>query len=225
MIAPASEASTIVCNPLRRAARQMMNSAALPNVALSNPPMPSPVRAARSSVAFPIQPAHGTIATAATATIQAGRTRFPARAASCADLTARSITSAIPAYSAGTIQSEKRSYIGTSRNSANTKPLTPDEPGYVTQRFPENQGQFQVRYVGKNVSMQSLGGDLAAASYIGSTRTYNIQNGKIVTDLVGTPIEIAVYKVGGKYLAARSNEFGYANYEIVPAVTELAPIR
>ena len=46
-----------------------------------------------------------------------------------------------------------------------------------------------------------------------------------MTDLVGTPIEISVYKVGDKYLAARSNEFGYANYEVIPAVEELQPIR
>jgi hypothetical protein len=49
-------------------------------------------------------------------------------------------------------------------------------------------------------------------------------NGKIVTDLVGTPIEIAVYELGDKYFAARSNEFGYANYEIIPAVAELSPL-
>ena len=101
------------------------------------------------------------------------------------------------------------------------KPLTPSDPGYVTQRFPANQGQFQVRYVGKKVTMQSLTGDAIDASYLGTSRTYNIVDGKIVTELVGTPIEIAVYKVGNKYLAARSNEFGYVNYEIVPAEAEL----
>ncbi len=105
------------------------------------------------------------------------------------------------------------------------KPLTPSEPGYVTQRFPVNQGQFQVRYVGRNVALQSLTGDAVDASHFGTSRPYSIANGRIVTDLVGTPIEISVYKVGDKYLAARSNEFGYANYEIVPAVEELAPIR
>jgi hypothetical protein len=105
------------------------------------------------------------------------------------------------------------------------KPLTPSEPGYITERFPANQGQFQVRYVGKGVSMQSLTGDTVDASYLGTTRTYSIQNGKIVTDLAGTPIEIAVYDLGGKYFGARGNEFGYANYEMIPAVTELAPIR
>jgi hypothetical protein len=105
-----------------------------------------------------------------------------------------------------------------------TKPLTPAEPGYVTQRFPTNQGQFQVRYVGRKVAMQSLTGDTVDASYLGTSRTYNIVNGKIVTTLVGTPIEIAVYKLGEKYLGARSNEFGYANYEIIPAVAELNPL-
>ena len=73
--------------------------------------------------------------------------------------------------------------------------------------------------------MPSLAGDSIEASYLGASRTYNIANGKIVTELVGTPIEISVYKVGDKYIGARSNEFGYANYEIVPAVAELSPIR
>jgi hypothetical protein len=104
------------------------------------------------------------------------------------------------------------------------KPLTPSEPGYVTQRFPANQGQFQVRYVGRKVAMQSLTGEVVDASYLGTSRTYNIANGKIVTELVGTPIEMTVYKVGDTYLAARGNEFGYANYEITAPVTELSPL-
>jgi len=108
---------------------------------------------------------------------------------------------------------------------AAAKPLTPVEPGYVTQRFPANQGELQVRYVGKKMAMQSLTGDPVGASYLGTSQTYNINNGKIVTSLVGTPIEITVYKVGTKYLGARSNEFGYANYEITPAVAEVSPLR
>jgi hypothetical protein len=106
-----------------------------------------------------------------------------------------------------------------------TKPLTPADPGYVTQRFPANQGQFQVRYVGRNTAMQSLTGDTVAAGYLGTSRTYDIVKGKIVTELVGTPIEVAVYKMGDKYLAARSDEFGYANYEVIPHVSELNPLR
>ena len=73
--------------------------------------------------------------------------------------------------------------------------------------------------------LQSLTGDPVAASYGGGSQTYNIKNGKIVTSLVGTPIETTVYKMGDKYLAARNNEFGYANYEIVPVPTEIAPLR
>ena len=106
-----------------------------------------------------------------------------------------------------------------------TKPLTPADPGYVTQRFPTGQGQFQVRYVGRNTALQSLTGDTVAASYLGTSRTYDIVNGKIITELVGTPIEVAVYKMGDKYLAARSDEFGYANYEVVPHVSQLNPLR
>ncbi len=73
-------------------------------------------------------------------------------------------------------------------------------------------------------SLQSLAGDSIEASYLGTSRTYSIAHGKIVTELAGTPIEISVYKVGDKYIGARSNEFGYANYEIIPAVHELEPI-
>jgi hypothetical protein len=105
------------------------------------------------------------------------------------------------------------------------KPLTPDQPGYVAQRFPEGQGQLQLRYAGKNTTLPSLAGDAAGGGYLGETRTYNIRGGKILTELVGTPIEIAVYKLGDKYLGARSNEFGYANYEIIPVVGELHPLR
>ena len=32
---------------------------------------------------------------------------------------------------------------------------------------------------------------------------------------------MTLYKAGDKYMAARSNEFGYANYEIVPAPNQL----
>jgi len=105
------------------------------------------------------------------------------------------------------------------------KATEPSEPGYVTERFPANQGELQIRYVGKKMPLQSLTGDPVEASYRGGSQTYNIQDGKIVTSLVGTPIETTVYKVGDKYLAARNNEFGYANYEIIPAVAEIAPIR
>jgi hypothetical protein len=106
---------------------------------------------------------------------------------------------------------------------AGAKALTPVEPEYVTQRLPTNQGDFQLRYVGRKMVLPSAIGDAVDADALGTSRTYNIANGKIVTALVGTPIEISVYKMGDKYVGARSNEFGYANYELVPAVAELNP--
>jgi hypothetical protein len=113
---------------------------------------------------------------------------------------------------------------GASGKSASGKPAAPAEPGYVTERFAANQGELQLRYVGRRSVQPSLFGDAAEGSSLGASRPYYINNGKIVTSLVGTPIEITVYKVGDKYMGARSNEFGYANYEIIPPVVELNPL-
>jgi hypothetical protein len=112
----------------------------------------------------------------------------------------------------------------TSGKNPSGKPVTPVEPGYVTQKFAENQGQLQLRYVGRNFQEPSLVGDVATASYLATSSPYYINNGKIVTTLVGTPIEVTVYRVGNKYMGARSNEFGYVNYEIIPAPTLLSPL-
>ena len=66
MIEPVIDAFTsgYICGPCHIANKAMINSAALPNVALSNPPTPEPSVAARFSVARPIKPANGTIAVA-----------------------------------------------------------------------------------------------------------------------------------------------------------------
>jgi hypothetical protein len=34
--------------------------------------------------------------------------------------------------------------------------------------------------------------------------------------LGNTPFELAVYRLGDKYYGARSNDFTYANYELLP---------
>lgn len=115
-------------------------------------------------------------------------------------------------------------YGALGKASENTK-LKSSDSDYLTQQLPANQGQYQLRYVGRNAEMQSLTGNAAEASYLGTSHSYTIANGKIATDLVGTPIETRVYKLGDKYFAARSNEFGYANYEIVPALAELSPLK
>jgi len=113
---------------------------------------------------------------------------------------------------------------GASGKSASAKPVTPAQPGYVTGQFASNQGQMQLRRVGTRSTLPSLTGNPARSSYVATSSPYFINNGKIVTELVGTPIEVTVYKMGDKYLGARSNEFGYANYQLIPAVAELAPL-
>jgi hypothetical protein len=80
----------------------------------------------------------------------------------------------------------------------------------------DNAGQRIVLHVGRNAALPSEFGDVAQSSYQTTPSPYSMQNGKLVTSLGGTPFEVTVYKMGDKYIAARSNEFGYANYEIMP---------
>jgi hypothetical protein len=49
---------------------------------------------------------------------------------------------------------------------------------------------------------------------MGTPASYEIKENHLVTTLGGSPFEVTVYKTGDKYLAARSNEFGFANYEV-----------
>lgn len=55
-------------------------------------------------------------------------------------------------------------------------------------------------------------------SMSGSAASYEIHDGHIVTTINGTPFELTVYASGDKYIAARSSEFGYANYEVQSVV-------
>ena len=51
----------------------------------------------------------------------------------------------------------------------------------------------------------------------GGEAQYEIRDGHLVTELGGTPFEVGVYKLGDAYVAARSNEYGFANYEVEAA--------
>jgi hypothetical protein len=57
-------------------------------------------------------------------------------------------------------------------------------------------------------------GDVLHSGELGSPALYEIRDGRIITTLGTTPLDVMVYKVGDKYVAARSNEFGFANYEL-----------
>ncbi len=57
--------------------------------------------------------------------------------------------------------------------------------------------------------------ELAELSHGGDIQ-YEIKDGHLTTELAGTQFAVTVYKVGDKYIAARDNEFGYANYDVEP---------
>ncbi len=85
-------------------------------------------------------------------------------------------------------------------------------------------GQRLILHINKNVPEPSEFGNQAQSGYQGMPAAYAIQNGKITTMLGNSPFDVTVYKMGDKYLAARSNEFGYANYEIVPTPDNLVDL-
>ena len=56
-------------------------------------------------------------------------------------------------------------------------------------------------------------GDVMNAGALGDPAQYEIVGSQVVTTVHMTPFAVTVYKVSDKYIAARDNEFGYANYE------------
>lgn len=81
--------------------------------------------------------------------------------------------------------------------------------------YTEN-GQSNVWHVGRDAMQPSGVGNVAQHSYDGTTSPYTIENGKVVMTLSQEPYAVTVYKMGDTYYGARSNEFGYVNYEILP---------
>jgi hypothetical protein len=78
------------------------------------------------------------------------------------------------------------------------------------------EGQTTVFRVGSDATMPSGYGSVARDGYQGTTSPYKIEGGKLITFVSQDPYAFTFYKLGDTYYAARSNEFGYANYEIVP---------
>ncbi|MFN8642242.1 MAG: DUF3604 domain-containing protein [Candidatus Binatia bacterium] len=76
-------------------------------------------------------------------------------------------------------------------------------------------GQTTVFHVGRYADVPSGYGDVMRGGYQGATTPYKIDGGKLVTFVSQDPYAITVYKLGDTYYGARSNEFGYANYEII----------
>jgi len=83
------------------------------------------------------------------------------------------------------------------------------------------EGQQTVYHVGRNVHQPSLVGDVARNGYEGASAGYSIRDGKVVTFLQDHPLETTFYKLGDTVYGARSNEFGYANYEMLSKPPEM----
>ena len=79
------------------------------------------------------------------------------------------------------------------------------------------EGQMNVFRVGANEVVPSHFGNVGRDGYQGTTSAYRIEGDKLVVPVSQDPYDFAFYKLGNTYYAARSNEFGYANYEIVAA--------
>jgi hypothetical protein len=80
----------------------------------------------------------------------------------------------------------------------------------------EKTGLYSISNVDGKIPQPSDVGDLLRSAYQGIPAAYEIKGGKIVTTVGNAPFEMTVYKLGDKYYGARSNEFGHANYEIIP---------
>jgi hypothetical protein len=78
------------------------------------------------------------------------------------------------------------------------------------------EGQTTLFRIGTNASVPSGYGNVERDGYQGTTSPYKIDDGKLITFVSQDPYAFTFYKLGDTYYAARSNEFGYANYEIVP---------
>jgi len=90
------------------------------------------------------------------------------------------------------------------------------------EQFSENftaEGHMTVFHIGQNAVVPTGYGNVVRDGYEGMTTPYKIEGGKLVSFLSQDPYSVTVYKLGKTYYGARSNEFGYANYEMIPPPT------
>jgi hypothetical protein len=85
-----------------------------------------------------------------------------------------------------------------------------------SQNFTEA-GQTITFRVGRHADLPSGFGKAMQNGYEGLSTAYKIEGGKLITFLQQDPYALTFYKLGSDTYAARSNEFGYANYQIIPA--------
>jgi hypothetical protein len=78
------------------------------------------------------------------------------------------------------------------------------------------EGQTNLFRIGMDASVPSGYGNVERDGYQGTTSPYKIEDGKLNTFVSQDPYALTFYKLGDTTYAARSNEFGFANYEIIP---------
>ena len=87
------------------------------------------------------------------------------------------------------------------------------------EQFSENftdASQMTVFRVGLYADVPSGYGNLMRDGYQGTTSPYKIEGDKLISFVSQDPYAVTFYKLGDTYYGARSNEFGYVNYEIIP---------
>jgi hypothetical protein len=87
--------------------------------------------------------------------------------------------------------------------------------GGMFQAVFQKDGRYVIYNVGKSALLPSVTGNVVQNGYLGTTSGYSIQNGQIVTSVADSPYTMTIYKAGDAYYGVRSNEFGYANYQIM----------
>ena len=79
------------------------------------------------------------------------------------------------------------------------------------------EGNSNIWHIGNYATIPSYVGNPLRNGYEGVTTPYKIEGGKVVTNISQAPYAVTIYKLGDTYYGARSNEFGYVNYEIIPS--------
>lgn len=79
------------------------------------------------------------------------------------------------------------------------------------------EGQSITFRVGFNADMPSGFGNVARRGYEGVAAAYRIEGGKLVMPVSQDEYSMTFYRLGDTLYAARSNEFGFANYQVIAA--------
>lgn len=85
----------------------------------------------------------------------------------------------------------------------------------LSENFTE-EGHMTMFHMGTSTTEPSGYGNVVSGGYEGTTIPYKIDNGKVITFVSQDAYAVTFYKLGDTYYGARNNEFGYANYEIIP---------